>query len=285
MGKNIIFDISHHQISSELDWKQAAMETAFCVIRVQYGSSVIDKEYKNHVANCKKYGIPFGHYAYGHFVSVADAKKEAQDFLSRIDKDAKFLVLDTEGDTIDSCGTKNIAEASQAFIDVCKQAGYKTGFYVSHNLYPLYGLDKVNSDFLWIPRYGDSPKYPCCLWQYTESGKVEWFGGTLDLNQINGDKDLDWFIGVEKKTNPKPITHKVIVPNTSLKQASTLVAEYEKKGFKCYGHALKTYTSSQKAQPNDPYWFVIETDYETAKSLVIELKTRGYDRTYGTKIK
>lgn len=204
-----IIDISHHQPSSQIDWAKAAKEVDLVIIRVQYGSSLIDREYKNHVANAKKYNIPFGHYAYGRFVSVEDAKVEARDFLNRIDKAAKFLVLDTEDDTVISCGTEKLAEASQAFIDVCKAAGYKTGFYVSHHLYKQYGLDKVKADFLWIPRYGKNdgtantkPAYTCDIWQYTDNGKVEWYGGRLDFNQLLGDKKLSWYVGEEKTVQP-----------------------------------------------------------------------------------
>ncbi|GIN87576.1 hypothetical protein J6TS2_39620 [Heyndrickxia sporothermodurans] len=152
MGK--IMDISHHQKSNEINWAKAAKEVDLCIIRVQYGWTLIDREYKNHVANCKKYGISFGHYAYGMFVSVADAIVEAQDFIDHADKGALFLALDVEGDTVKSCRTKNLSKASQAFIDELKKAGHKTGFYVSHELYKLYGLDKVKADFLWLPRYG-----------------------------------------------------------------------------------------------------------------------------------
>ncbi|GIN87856.1 hypothetical protein J6TS2_42420 [Heyndrickxia sporothermodurans] len=72
-----------------------------------YGSNLIDREYENHVANCKKYGIPFGHYAYGVFVSVADAIVEAKDFMKRADKEALFLALDVEKDTVASFKKKS----------------------------------------------------------------------------------------------------------------------------------------------------------------------------------
>jgi len=227
MSKTLIVDISHHQPSNKIDWEKAAKEVALFIIRVQYGSRTIDREYKNHVENCKKYGIPFAHYAYGCFVSVDDAKIEAIDFLKRIDQEAKFLVLDTENDTISACGTKDVAEASQTFIDLCRDAGYKTGFYVSHHLYKSHGLDKVNADFLWIPRYGindgtpdKKPDYACDLWQYTEKGKVSWYGGFLDLNKTNGSKPLDWFIGgeVEKKEVKKEV--KKATPKKQVKSSS-----------------------------------------------------------------
>ena len=53
--------------------------------------------------------------------------------MNRADKDAKFLVLDVEDDTLASCGPTNLAKASQAFIDTCRAAGWKVGLYVSHH--------------------------------------------------------------------------------------------------------------------------------------------------------
>ncbi|MEH7250767.1 hypothetical protein V7111_01365 [Neobacillus niacini] len=47
---------------------------------------------------------------------------------------------------------------------------------------------------------------------------------------------------------------------------------------------MKNYASGHQSAEKDPYQFVIETDLETAKVLVIELKTRGYDRTFGEEI-
>jgi len=201
-----IVDLSHHQPANKINWKQFGKDVDLAIIRVQYGSLTEDREHKNHVANCKKHGVPFGHYAYGCFVSVNDAKTEARDFLRRSDPAAKFLALDVEGDTVKACGTKNLAQAAQAFIDTCKAAGHKVGLYVSHELYKKYGMDKVKADFLWLPRYGadngkpdKKPDYPCDLWQYSQNCRVAWYPGAVDLNLLNGSKKLSYFTGgVEK---------------------------------------------------------------------------------------
>ena len=213
MSKSLIMDISQWQRSSDIDWASASQDLAFVIIRVQYGSRTIDSEYKKHVANCKKYGIPFGHYAFGHYTSVEDAKVEARNFLNRIDKDAKFLALDVENQTVQSCGTANLAQATQAFIDVCRNAGWKTGAYISHHLYNSYGLSGVNADFLWIPIYGvndgrphTKPKFACDIWQYTSAGRVGWFGSNLDLDMLNGSKPVDWFTNGEVSHYTPPST-------------------------------------------------------------------------------
>lgn len=138
------------------------------------------------------------------------------------------MALDTESDTIDACGTKDVSEASQAFIDVCKATGYKTGFYVSHHLYKRYGLNKVKADFLWLPRFGKDtgkpevkPDWPCDLWQYSQQCKVEWYPYELDLNLLNGNKKLDWFIGNQKvEVKEKEVKKVSPAPKKKVKSSS-----------------------------------------------------------------
>ncbi|WP_277928558.1 GH25 family lysozyme [Bacillus cereus group sp. BfR-BA-01380] len=197
-----IVDISKY--NDNINWDVAAPNLDLAICRVQYGSNKVDNLYKQHVSNLETRGIPHAAYAYGCFVSVEDAIVEAKDFMARVSPNAKFLVLDVEDDTLSSCGGTNLAKASQAFIDTCKAAGWKVGFYVSHHMYGSYGLQNVQADFLWIPRYGKKPAYPCDLWQYADNatgGYVEGIGN-CDVNRLNGDKSLEWFIGSESQLVP-----------------------------------------------------------------------------------
>ncbi|MED3627840.1 GH25 family lysozyme [Bacillus subtilis] len=221
-----IADVSHHQ--GVIDWSKASKELHMAIIRVQYGSKTEDRYHKRNAEEASKHGVPFGQYAYGHYVSVADAIVEAKDFLKRIHKDTKFLVLDVEDDTLDSCGSANLAKASQAFIDTCKEAGYKTGLYVSHHLYDKHRLNTIKADFIWIPRYplsdngtpvGPKPIHACDIWQYTQCGKLSGVSGNVDLNQLMGNKDLSFYIGTNKVV-AKPI-------NSSPKKESAVKTEYE----------------------------------------------------------
>jgi len=197
MGK--IVDFSHHD---SIDWSKAKDELDLAIIRVQYGSTTIDSKYKEFVAGCKRYNIPFGHYAYCRFVSINDAIVEARDFLARADKDAKFLVADVE--EVTTRNPADIVPATQAFIDTCKAAGWKVGLYTGHSFYQQYEMNRVRADFLWIPRYASNdvgqptglrPDMPCDLWQYTEKGKLAGASGDVDLNMLVGNKTLQWFIG------------------------------------------------------------------------------------------
>lgn len=67
--------------------------------------------------------------------------------------------------------------------------------------------DKIKADFVWIPRYGGlQPAYPCDLWQYTETDRLEkGVAGKVDLNRLSGSKSLAHFIETPIKTPaPKP---------------------------------------------------------------------------------
>ncbi|MEB9549523.1 GH25 family lysozyme [Bacillus cereus] len=225
-----IVDLSHH--NEDIDWSIAHQYIEMAIIRVQYGSNLIDRKYQRNITGCKAYGIPFGHYAYGCFVSVSDAIVEAKDFLSRIDSDAKFLVLDVEDDTVKAMESRgnlhNIAEASQAFIDTCKAAGYKVGFYVSHHLYNEYNLQSVQADFIWIPRYGTNngtpqvrPDFSCDIWQYTDKGKMAGVPGDVDMNLLEGDKALEWYIG----------NHQTLVPPSSSISGKRVVSKVDQLRF------------------------------------------------------
>lgn len=217
LGK--IVDLSHHQ--GKIDWGKASKEIDLAVLRVQDGSNVVDREYKTYVQEAKKHGVPFGSYAFCRFVSIADAKKEAQDFWNRSDKSSLFWVADVEVKTMD-----NMLAGTQAFIDELRKLGAKkVGLYVGHHTYEQFKADKVKTDFVWIPRYGgNKPQYACDLWQHTESGKLAGVAGSVDLNTLTGSKSLAWFKGVStekpkpapsKPAKPKPVTTTSYYVNTA----------------------------------------------------------------------
>ena len=201
-----IADLSYCQ--TNVDYAKFAKEVDFAILRVQYGSNKMDKEYKNHVAGCKKYGVPFGTYAYAQFVSVNDAIKEADDAFSRMDKDSKFFAIDVEEVTTKKAS--DLVPATQAFIDRMKARGIeKVGLYTGHSFYYDHKMDQVRADFLWIPRYPENdkglptglrPKMQADLWQYTQNGRVAGINGPVDLNMLIGQKNIDWFIGGQAQT-------------------------------------------------------------------------------------
>lgn len=187
-----IVDIS--KWNGNINWPVAKQYLDFVIARVQDGSNYVDPLYKGYVQAMKQHGIPFGNYAFCRFVSENDARVEARDFWNRGDKDALFWVADVEVKTMG-----NMLSGTLAFIDELRRLGAKkVGLYVGHHTYKEFQADKVNADFVWIPRYGGKkPEYPCDIWQYTETGHVDGIG-KCDLNYLIGSKGLEWFIGVEQ---------------------------------------------------------------------------------------
>lgn len=177
------------------DWDTAAKHLDFVIARVQDGSNYVDPVYKSYVSAMKARNIPFGNYAFCRFVSINDAKKEAQDFWNRGDKSATVWVADVEVKTMD-----DMRAGAQAFIDELRRLGAKkVGLYVGHHMYEPFGMANVKSDFVWIPRYGgNKPAYSCDIWQYTETGNVPGIG-KCDLNSLIGSKPLSWFTEAVQK--------------------------------------------------------------------------------------
>lgn len=70
-------------------------------------------------------------------------------------------------------------------------------------------------------------------------------------------------------------TDKVTVPNTAFWQAELLVQEYQRRGFKCYANPAKPFEAPLK---NDPCPFVVETDFQHANMVKMELINKGYSR-------
>ncbi|HDR6847651.1 TPA: glycoside hydrolase family 25 protein [Bacillus thuringiensis] len=184
----VIADLSHHEI---VNWSRASKQLDFAILRVQDGSRVIDREYQKNVTGCKAYGVPFGNYAFCRFVSENDARVEARDFWERGDKDATIWFADIEVTTMD-----DMRAGTQAFIDELRRLGAKrVGIYVAHHKYKEFQADKINADAVWIPRYPNKPLFPCDLWQYSETGRVDGISGDVDLNYLTGTKPLKWFTG------------------------------------------------------------------------------------------
>lgn len=195
-GRNDVIDIS--KWNTNINYDLAAQNLGLVIARVQYGSNKIDELYNKHITEFEKRGIPHAAYAYGCYVSVADAIVEAKDFLARVNPKAKFLVLDVEDDTLASCGGTNLRAASQAFIDTCKAAGWRVGLYVAHHMYGSYGLQNLKADFVWLPRYSTTPpSYYCDLWQYADGatgGTYEGIGA-CDRNRFMNGRTLQWLLG------------------------------------------------------------------------------------------
>jgi hypothetical protein len=82
-----------------------------------------------------------------------------------------------------------------------------------------------------------------------------------------------------KKQVVKKRTDRVIIPNTAYWQAKALVTEFQANGFHCYGDPVHGYLPGQLPQDNDGFRFIVETDFQSANAVRMELKARGYSLT------
>lgn len=281
-----IVDIS--KWNANINWEVAAPQLELAICRVQYCSNVVDELYNQHVSNLEARGIAHAAYAYGCYVSINDAIVEVNDFLKRVNKNAKFLVLDVEDDTVASMNSKgnlnDLAKASQVFIDTCKAAGWKVGFYVSHHMYNMYDLRNVKADFLWIPRYGTNdgtpqvkPDFPCELWQYTDNGYLNGIG-RVDLNLLNGDKPLSWFTNKQNSLVPEENIDNLGYLKISVTESWVYEKpdENSKVVKKVYKDSRHQYLAN--AWDGKRFWFKIaENNWITEHDAVIEKdgKTKG----------
>lgn len=111
-----------------------------------------------------------------------------------------------------------------------------------------------------------------------------WINSVGRAHAVGLEKAFNLQRKMQIQSQSQSIPYKVIIPNLAFWQAKALVAEFEQRGFRAEGVAQKIYGPNERPAEGDPYMLVIYTDFESAKQLVIELKSRGYSRTYGEKI-
>lgn len=196
-----IADISYYQ--GTINWELARKELDLVIFRASIGLSD-DKKYQQYAKEC---GIPFGVY---HFckASNATAAREEAKYFYRIatsnDLAPLFFVADIEHKNQTNSNVKSIANA---FCEELRtQGAKKVGLYIGQYFYPY--IDPIVYDFIWIPRYGKDagekdekykPIYSCDLWQYTSRGHVDGISTNVDLNVLNSNKTLDWFLEKNKQ--------------------------------------------------------------------------------------
>ncbi len=230
-----IIDISHHQAPSAINYDKLAKQVDLVIIRTQYGSNLIDRHYKTHHREFQKRGVPTAAYAWLRGVSVTDMEQEATDFYNRTKEfNPCFWFLDVEEKSM-----SNMRKGTSAFLKKLRSLGAKrVGIYVGHHLYKSFNLNLSEADAVWIPHYGSNngkpnskPAYSCDIHQYTDRGKLDGYGGHLDLNRLTGSKSLAYFIGgmaikppaAKQESKPAATTHTVKSGDT----LSAIAAKYK----------------------------------------------------------
>ena len=254
-------DISHHQNGIDI----GAAGVDFVICKATEGTGYVDPCCDKLYQEAKRCGKKLGVYHFARPDLGNSAEAEADYFIQNIQGYIKeaMLVLDWER------GNLNNPAWVKAFCDrVYSKTGVKPVVYMSASPVNSYDWSIVaNANYgLWIASYGKNTGEPgakpsCgkwsfyCLWQYTSKGRVNGYGGNIDMNYFYGDSSAwDKYAGGSPSTTPSQPTPQ---PSQPVQATTTYTV---KKGDTLSGIASKYGTTYQElaringiADPNKIY--------------------------------
>lgn len=208
----MICDVAKYQ--GAIDWDKLAPELDFVVIKAsgKYANGA-DPYFARNVAGAVSHGVPFHVYHYLYCKTESEAKRDAALFYNTVKAQGHeplFWALDCEkGWGIAKSKARTIAEAFEAELRRLAGKDIKVAVYIGHNVYTDYALDYSRYAYVWIPRYGEKndgtiegsivPDFPCDIWQFTSHGRLPGISGNVDLDVLNGDKPMGFFVGTTEE--------------------------------------------------------------------------------------
>ena len=211
-------DISSWQ--GDIDIKALASQVDFFIFR-GYAGRTKDKKVDRNVNLAIESGKPYGLYIYSYALNTAQAREEAQRLVTLANcysiKPA-FLCIDMED--ADGYKRRNGMPSNQVLKDICtvegevfEQAGYYATVYANTSWFnnQLAGLTRFDKWVAHWPTSGGkqlgnatSPDGEnasrCGIWQFTSEGKLNGYGGNLDMNYAY----KDFVLNKNGNTNPTP---------------------------------------------------------------------------------
>lgn len=230
-------DISNHQAGIDL----TKVSADFVICKATEGVGFVDPYCNKFIQTAKRLGRKTGVYHYASGKSTG--KAEADFFYKNIQGYVKqsILVLDWEGKAIEKG-----PQYAKEFLDrLYELTGVRPLIYMSNSVVNSYDWTKVvQADYgLWNAGYfagdktmdytPDAPLYgglgtwkTCALYQYTSSGRLEGWGGNLDLNVFYGTRDTwDKYAGAVTVVND---------PDGAIKPGGEVQEDKAKKGKVSY---------------------------------------------------
>lgn len=190
MSQKFGIDVSHWQGDFDFARAKSNEGVEFAILKAGGGDAGLykDSKFESNYKKCEACGLPKGAYFYGNAKSVAEAKKEAEYFISILSgKKYEYPVFyDVEGKMITDNDRAMLTEIVKTFCSTMEAAGYWVGIYSSESFFN----SEMNDGELiryshWVARWGKSKPAPKSgaetqMWQ---------FGGETNLirtNKING---------------------------------------------------------------------------------------------------
>ncbi len=208
-----------------------------------------DSNFASHYSKAKAAGQMVGVYVFSQAKTVAEAKKEANYAIARLQSlgiDPEDLDLPIYMDYEFAGGTngrlynaltKSLAtKCAKAFCDVVRDAGYQPGIYASKSFYDSYIThDSLGDDVdFWVAQYNSKNTYTSSYskWQYSSSAKI---GGLLNSSGSVGSTDVNfWYVNIDTpgtgtldiygSQNVK-YTGSAVLPNLQIYDGDTLLEE------------------------------------------------------------
>lgn len=188
-------DISEFQ--GDIDWEAVKEDgISFAMIRLGFrgsesGKLVLDSRFKENLKGAKRAGLDVGVYFFSQAVTPEEAIEEARYVIRHIRGKGVRYPVAYDMEPID--GTERAAklnkqqktEATDAFCQVIDRNGYTPTVYGNPQwLNKHIDLGYLTKYDVWLAHYTEITSYgkPFCMWQYTDSGRVDGISGHVDMN-------------------------------------------------------------------------------------------------------
>lgn len=211
-------DISAWQ--GNIDIKALASQVDFFIFR-GYSGMKKDSKVDRNVNLAIESGRPYGLYIYSYALNTAQAREEAQRLITLANSYSvkpAFLCIDMED--ADGYKRRNGMPSNQVLKDICtvegetfEQSGYYAIVYANTSWFnnQLAGLTRFDKWVAHWPTSGGRQKgnatspdgenaSRCGIWQFTSEGKLNGYGGNLDMNYAY----KDFVLNKNGNTNPVP---------------------------------------------------------------------------------
>lgn len=195
-------DISHYQ--QGLSLSRTGLD--FAIMKATEGTSYVDSACDSFVNGAKNAGMLYGVYHFAHTGSDAEADHFIQ--ATKGYHGHGILVLDWEADAV----SHGVSAAKNWLDRVRSKTGIAPLIYMSQSVATSHDWSSVAKDYaLWVARYNDEigptgAWSSVAMWQYTSSGKVTGYSGSVDLDRFYGDANTWHAFAAGNTNNTQPDT-------------------------------------------------------------------------------
>lgn len=199
------------------DWQHginlATVPCDFVLSKATQGVHYVSPDCARQVEQARGLGKLWGVY---HYVNGAGATAEADHFLDNITNWIGKGILAIDWEKEENAAWGNLDYLRQVIQRVIDRTGIKPVLYVQQSSYP-WDLAKQLDCAQWVAQYAsmnatgyqDTPwnegAYPCLIRQYASNGRLQGFGGALDLDKFYGDH-ATWLRVANPRGNAQPPT-------------------------------------------------------------------------------